>query len=524
MVGTPSSATLADRLYEHGVERAGELALEDTAARIDWQELDRRTNRIANALLANGTCKGDRVAVLSDQSIFGVLAILGILKAGASTIPIPTLVGADAIARIIVDSGARSLFISKMCLDLLPPRLAENDVSIVALDFDVSPFLSMADYLRDHAETPPGIAINRADEFNIIYSSGTTGHPKGIVHSHGLRAGAAEMLGPIAFPTGVRTLVTTALYSNWTLGAIIYTLWAGGSICLSGKFAPASLIDKCRAFEPDNVYLVPTQIARLLGDPDAAAELATLSPALKWSAGSYLSPELKRALLDQWPGGLLEIYGMTEGAPFTMLLAHAHPDKLHTVGRADPPDHIRIIDDDGAVLPTGERGEVVGRATNVMKGYNNDPEASKALLWRDAEGQSYFRSGDIGCLDEDGFLQITDRKKDMIISGGFNIYASDLEQVLSGHPDIAEAAVFGLPSADWGETPAAAVVLREGVATEDTALLEWANARLGKLQRISAVFIETELPRGSLDKVLKRTLREKYSNTGTAMGARYAGD
>ena len=207
---------------------------------------------------------------------------------------------------------------------------------------------------------------------------------------------------------------------------------------------------------------------------------------------------------------------MTEGTPFTILKGHERNDKLHTVGQSDPPEDIKIIDDDGNELPFGQRGEIVGRVRKVMLGYNNNAAATQALLWHDTNGIPYFRSGDIGILDEEYFLQVTDRKKDMIISGGFNIYASDLEDVLLSHPAVSEAAVFGLPSDAWGETPAAAVVLKCGAPAEDKVLLAWANERLGKLQRLSVLVLTDALPRGSLDKVLKRELRSTYAHLGDA--------
>ncbi len=268
----------------------------------------------------------------------------------------------------------------------------------------------MQDFVSAADEARPQIEVRADDEFNIIYSSGTTGTPKGIVQDHALRAYAAQSLAPIGFPPGVRTLVNTSLYSNWTLGALIYTLWAGGSVRFSGKFSPPGLLAQCREFRPQNVYLVPVQISRLLDDAPADA-LRALPPALKWTAGSYLAPELKSALQRSWPGGVVEIYGMTEGAPFTLLEVHRHPDKVHTVGRSDPPEDLKIIDEQGCELPPGERGEIVGRVRHVMRGYKGDEPGTQALVWRDTRGIAYFRSGDIGMLDEEGFLQVVDRKK-----------------------------------------------------------------------------------------------------------------
>ncbi|MDB5495571.1 MAG: putative AMP-dependent synthetase and ligase [Phenylobacterium sp.] len=508
--------TLVDKLYAHARERAGEPALRDSRRCLSWTELDAQTNRIANALAAAGVGKGMRVAIMADADVAGALLILGTLKAGASAVPVPTLIGADAIARVLDDCAAKILFVSARCRGLLTPEIMNLPLAHVAIDFRDGGWPSLEDFVAEARVAAPDIAIAPQDEFNIIYSSGTTGRPKGIVHSHGLRASWSAGMADVSFPTGVRTLTTTALYSNWTLGALIYTLWAGGCVHLMDKFSPAALVRDCRDAAPDNVFLVPVQIARLLDDPTCANALPGLPPATKWSAGSHLSAEHKRELMRLWPGRFIELYGMTEGGPSTMLFGDERPDKLHTVGCSDAPDSIRIIDDDGHELGPNCRGEIVGRAVEVMDGYNNDPAATEALIWRDAQGEVFFRSGDTGCLDEDGFLQILDRKKDMIISGGFNIYAVDLEEVLLAHPSVSQAAVFAIPSTRWGESPAAAVVLKPRMATQDDEIRRWANARLGRLQHLSAVTITDDLPRGGLGKVLKRELRATYAHLGDA--------
>ena len=504
--------TLVDKLYEHGKARAGEPALQDPQTTLTWAALDIQTNRIANALMMSGVGKGGRVAVLADTSALTASIILGILKAGGSAVPVPTLISPDAIARVIEDCGASVLFVSHNCLRLLTEDALQLPCKRVGTDFESPGFEALESFLGAASIARPDVAIGSLDEFNIIYSSGTTGRPKGIVHDHALRAESALELEQISFPPGVRTLTTTALYSNWTMGALIYTLWVGGCVRFLGKFSPAELVRVCKEFSPGNVYLVPVQISRLLDEDWSIPALKELAPAMKWTAGSYLPEKWKRTLLENWRGGLVEIYGMTEGTPFTILRAHERPDKLHTVGQSDPPEDIKIIDDDGNELSVGQRGEIVGRVRKAMNGYNNNAAATEALIWRDKDGNSYFRSGDIGMVDDENFLQVTDRKKDMIISGGFNIYASDLEEVLLSHNTVAEVAVFGLPSVKWGETPAAAVVLKQGERIAEDELLEWANARLGRLQRLSAVALTDQLPRGSLDKILKRALRETYSH------------
>jgi long-chain acyl-CoA synthetase len=214
----------------------------------------------------------------------------------------------------------------------------------------------------------------------------------------------------------------------------------------------------------------------------------------------------------------VEIYGLTEGGPVTILEGRRHPDKLASVGQPAPGIEVRIVDDAGRDVPRGDAGEVVGRSANMMSGYLNRPDDTSAMLWRDERGALYFRSGDLGRFDEDGFLYLLDRKKDVIISGGFNVYATDLESVIGRHPAVVEVAVIGVPSEQWGETPIALVVLRPGVTATPEELRAYCNARIGKAQRVSSVELRSELPRNAIGKVVKRELREPYWRKETAAG------
>jgi long-chain acyl-CoA synthetase len=234
---------------------------------------------------------------------------------------------------------------------------------------------------------------------------------------------------------------------------------------------------------------------------------------MKLCTSAPFSAALKADILKRWPGGLVEYYGLTEGGGTSILQAHLHPAKLHTVGQPAEGHDIRLITEDGVEIartPGGasaDSGEVVGRSPGMMTGYHKQPALTAAAEWFDAQGQRYIRTGDVGRFDEDGFLILHDRRKDMIISGGFNIYPSDLEAVLRAHASVADVAVVGVPSAEWGETPVAFCVLREGAAMDAEALRQWANAQVGKTQRLSALRLLAELPRSAIGKVLKRELR-----------------
>ena len=194
-----------------------------------------------------------------------------------------------------------------------------------------------------------------------------------------------------------------------------------------------------------------------------------------------------------------------------MLAAHEHPDKLATVGRPMDGHDMRVIGEDGKFLQAGQAGEVVGRSAAMMKGYHNKPGATAEAEWISPAGDRYIRTGDLASIDEEGFFTLIGRKKDMIISGGINIYPSDLEEALSAHPAVREAAVIGAPSERWGETPVAFVTLEPGVTATPEELLAAANATLGKMQRIAEIRIIDELPRSAIGKVLKRELQDQLA-------------
>jgi acyl-CoA synthetase (AMP-forming)/AMP-acid ligase II len=214
------------------------------------------------------------------------------------------------------------------------------------------------------------------------------------------------------------------------------------------------------------------------------------------------------------PGGLIEIYSMTEGGVVCLLAAHEFPDKLHTVGRPAPGSELKVLDDEDREVPPGTPGNLVGRSLTMMSGYKNRPDKTAEAQWTDpATGEVWMRMGDIGRVDAEGFVELVGRAKDMIISGGFNIYPSDLEAELMKEPGVAEAAVVGVPSRKWGESPVGFVVLKDG-AGEPAAIMAAVNERLGKTQRLAALHAIAEMPRSHIGKLLKTTLREEAERLG----------
>jgi len=497
---------ISTRIGRHAAERPDDEALVVDGRRLGWAEFDRRINRCANALIGLGVRPGDRVAILAPTSAAYLETFLGTLRAGAVVVPLSPLAGVDALRAMLQDSGAVAL-----CAGAATRELAEACAGPVAcriaFDFEAPGWHGYESLSTD--ETAPGVAIAPEFGFNLIYSSGTTGTPKGIVHDHATRTVTLDRLVGLGFGTDCRTLVATPLYSNTTLAAWLPTVGLGGTVVLMTKFDAHRYLELAEAERITHTILVPVQYQRILADPDFDRfDLSSFR--FKMVTSAPIRAAAKREIVDRWAGPLLEMYGLTEGGGLCTLDVGANLDKLDTVGKPTWGCDMRIVDDRGVELPRGQVGEIVGRGPVMMSGYHNQPDRTAEIIWRSPDGQVFFRSGDLGWFDEDGFLHLSDRKKDMIISGGFNIYATDIEVVLSAHPDVRDAAVIGIPSKEWGETPLALVVMRDGATLTPEDLRGWANERLGKAQRISAVEFREVLPRNALGKILKRELRQAY--------------
>ena len=305
------------------------------------------------------------------------------------------------------------------------------------------------------------------------------------------------------------SLASTPLYSNTTLVSVLATIGGGGTTILMTKSDAAKFLEVAQRERVTHAMLVPVQYQRILAHPDFDSyDLGSFKAKLSTSAP--LRAHIKADCLARWPGRLIEIYGLTEGAGSCTLEANLNPDKLHTVGKPGLGSEIVVLDEQGRELPQGEVGELAGRAQLMMKGYYKQEDKTRELFWHDRDGRLFFRSGDMGRIDEDGFVILLDRKKDMIISGGFNVYAADIEVMLLKHPDVVEVAVIGVPSEQWGESPMALAVRAAGSETSADTILAWANEKLGKTQRLVALEFRDQLPRSTIGKIMKRELRAPY--------------
>ena len=495
----------------HARYRPDHLAVVFKEQRLTHAQFNRSINQLANALKALGIKKGDHVATILPNSLELLETFWACAKIGAVVVPLSTLLLEKAMKSLLQDSDTILVITTSGFADMLDK--IKKDLSAIAperyLLTDAFDRKGYQDYhgLKAAADDrePEGIHVTDDDPFNIMYSSGTTGLPKGIVHTHYIRAMYATIFaGSYRMTPESVTMHAGAIVFNGAFVDLMPTMFIGATYVLLDRFDPIDYIDTVEKEKVTHVILVPAQIIALLNAPNFTFEkLKSLEMIL--TLGAPLHKEHKDALTRILPGRFYELYGLTEGF-VTVLDKFDYPKKPGSVGVPPPFSEMRIVDEKGHDLPPGEVGEICGRSPILTPGYYKRPD-----LTAEAIRDGWLHSGDMGYVDEDGFLYLVDRKKDMIISGGVNVYPRDIEEVVVQHPAVREVAVFGASHPKWGETPVAAVVLhpQESIGAEE--LKKWVNERVGaKFQRIHDVVIMEDFPRNVAGKTLKREMRDTY--------------
>lgn len=491
-----------------GALRPDNIALLDHACKYSWAELDAITSRIAAGLQRDGLRRGQAVAILGTTCNAYAMAYVAAIRAGGCAAPLTTSATPKQLSAMIADSEAMHLFIDAAKLaDLAGCNL--EDVTIIMMDGAMGDHPDMMDWMADEGARHTPAKTSPHDPQNIIYSSGTTGTPKGIVHSRQMRWRQSAVGAKSGYGAHSVTLLSTPLYSNTTLACFNPSILYGGTTVLMPKFDVSGYLELAQHHRATHTILVPIQYKRIM-EYEGFGDYNLSSYVLKYCTSAPFAAKLKADIVARWPGELIEIYSMTEGGVVCLLKCNHHPDKLHTVGQPHVGSEVITIDEELKQLPSGSIGELVGRSPTMMSGYQNQPEKTNEATWYDADGGHWQRMGDIGRVDEAGFVELIGRAKDMIISGGFNIYPKDLEEILIAHPDVDEAGVIGVPSEQWGETPVGFISTAGNAPADVEAILAQVNGDLGKTQRLSKLYKIDEMPRSHIGKLLKTELRDIY--------------
>jgi acyl-CoA synthetase (AMP-forming)/AMP-acid ligase II len=486
-------------------------ALYDVAKgeRFTYAELNERSNRVAHSLAADGITHGDRVALLLGNGVEFLDSFFGAAKLGAVTVPLNTRLVADEYEFILSDAGAETLIFDEEFTEVVAELRGRGTKTAVRRWVQVggSPpegVVSFADWVASADRSEPDIAIEGGDLLFVMYTSGTTGLPKGVMHSHEtIAAMLMTVTGSGDWRYTDRFLNALPLFHVGALSPVLCQIFLGASVILQRAFDPVQSWDLIRDERITTTLLVPAMLQFMLAthQPDSH-DVSSLRSV--FSGAAPVAVPLINACTDLGVE-IHQVYGLTESAGTVCLISPTDAvDHVGSTGRAFFFTDVRVIDDNGNDCDPGQPGEVIARGDHVMVGYWNRPDATAEAI---VDG--WLHTGDVATIDEEGFVTIVDRVKDMLISGGENVYPAEIESVLMSHDEIADVGVIGIPSARWGESPLAVVVKASASLTAD-AVIEHCQGRLASFKTVKAVEFVDVIPRNASGKILKRELRVRF--------------
>lgn len=495
--------TVASHVAHNASRFPDKTALIQEGRTLSYAELDARSNQIANALISRGIQPGDRIAMLMGSCIEWVVLYVGIGKAACTAVPFNYRLTAQEIAVVLEDSRSRLLFLGADLKHLNPPEGLVAEI-VVADEAGMDAFLSGA------SSRPTGIDAAPSDIQAILYTGGTTGRSKGAMLSH-----ENVFWNSIheALDTGMHeddnTLLATPLHHAAALNCwLLPHLYLGATATILPKYSTEAMIQAIEAYRCTNVFTPPSMARDIFSHP--LAQSADLSSFERWYVGgANLSRKDRDAMHALIPG--VEIfyqYGLTEAGVIVTVLKEKDYEKAPgSIGRAFLNFDVRILRDDLTPADAGEVGEIAVRGPSVMQGYFNNPEATAAVFH-----DEWLRTGDMGVMDEGGFVQFHDRLKDMVKTGGLNVYSQEVEQVLLRHPAVREAAIIGLPSDAWGEEVTAIIVLHDGARADVAEITSFAKQDLAgyKVPKQVHIVPYEQMPINYSGKIMKRDLRRNF--------------
>jgi acyl-CoA synthetase (AMP-forming)/AMP-acid ligase II len=515
-------AALHDGLTHWAAARPqGEFALHG-GRRLTYGEADAAANRLARALLDAGLRSGDRVAMLSRNSVEFALLYYAASRAGLVTVPLNCRLAPPEWRYILNDARARTILAAGEYLGAVDGlRAGLHTVEwFFAIDRAGRPgWEDLAQRTAAQPSTAPAHMVDPDDDLYQMYTSGTTGRPKGAVLTHrAVMANLAQIADILSITPGERSLVVAPMFHAAAVFTTFSCIAAGGSLYVLDEFEPLEVVRVLSEERIGFAVLVAAMIhACLVAAPEAARRRYDSLRLILYGASPIAEPTLRGAM-EVFGCDFVQAYGMTEATvALTFLLPADHRQALAgtgaegglplllSAGRPLPGTEIRIVDEHDRPLPNGMIGEIVARGPQLMRGYFNQPEATAEAL-----RGGWLHTGDAGVMDDERYLYVQDRVKDMIVSGGENVYPREVEEVLLRHPAILDAAVFGVPDERWGETVKAAIMVRAGIPVSSDAIIDFCRDKLGGFKRPRSVDFVAELPRNASGKVLKRVLREPY--------------
>ncbi len=508
---------LADVVRTQGKDRGNALAFEFEGRHTTFAEFNVKTNRVANALLALGLKKGDRIAYLGKNSDFYFELLMGAMKAGVVMAPVNWRLAGPEVAFIVSDCKAPALFVGPEFITQvknIQPDLPDVK-HIITTEGGAPEWQDFAAWRDAQSGDDPKVTIEPRDVAIQLYTSGTTGKPKGAMLSH------ANMLNLVQTGTDAEkpdwnkwssedvSLVAMPIFHIGGSGWGIVGVYHGAKGVIAREFDPTKVLDFFEQSGVTKLFMVPAAMQFVVRQPRAKTMDFSRLKYMLYGA-SPIPAALLKECIEVFKCGFVQLYGMTETCGTIVALPpedHVEGlDRMRSAGKALAGVELAIIDADGTPLPPGEVGEIATRSGSNMVGYWNLPEASAKTLQSDG----WLRTGDAGYLDKDGYLYIHDRIKDMIISGGENIYPAEVESALCDHPDVAEATVIGIPDDKWGEAVKAIVVMKPGKSATSTDIINFARTRIAGFKTPKTVDFLDALPRNPSGKILRRNLRDPY--------------
>jgi len=507
-VDVPYLIRRAVRQFEHNIavaEPGGEC--------LSFQEINERATRLAQGLLSLGLRKGDRVAVLMFNSHEYLETYLALAKAGLVRVSLNTRLSEQEYAYVLADSESRAVIVGEEFADrILSVKSSLKELRwIISLGQATGEEFSYEQILSSSSAEEPQVTLTPEDVFRLHYTSGTTGRPKGAIQTHTARVVTTlnTLLDVVNFTQEDKVLHAAPL-THASGNLFLPSFVRGATNIPVKKYDPQTFLETVEREGVTTVFLAPTMIIRLLNFPDLKRYTLSSLHTIIYGGAPMPVEKIKEAL--QILGKkFVQIYGLAEATwACTVLTREDHdlqkPEKLATIGRELSNVQIRIVNDEGKEVSPGETGEIAIRGPHVMREYWKLPEATAAVL-RDG----WFHTGDLARMVAGGYITVVDRRGEMIVSGGFNVYPKEVEDVLYQHPAVLEAAVFGVPDNEWGEGVKAVVVLKEGSSLTEEEIISYCRNNLASYKKPRSVEFSTEpLPKNSAGKVLRRLIREKY--------------